>query len=98
MEMPVLRRRSHPSFGVSQIADIFCQYKRKYERSREDHQVEKCQTNPRGAEFFLQQTSAANCGGTNNSTYTVVADRVTIAFLGSPFPYPQISSVRFSCS
>jgi len=30
--------------------------------SREDHQVEKCQTNPRDAEFFLQQTSAANCG------------------------------------
>src|SRR5205823_10433312 len=66
--------------------------------SREDHQVEKCQTNPRDAEFFLQQTSAASCRGTNNSTYNVVADRVTIAFLGSPFPYPQISSVRFSCS
>ncbi len=31
-------------------------------QEREDHQVEKCQTNPRDAEFFLQQTSAANCG------------------------------------
>src|SRR2546421_10527059 len=98
MEMPVLRRRSHPSFGVSQIPDIFCQYRRKYERSREDHQVEKCQTNPRGAEFFLQQTSAAKSRNTNKAIYTVVAERVTIAFLGSPFPYPQISSVRFSCA
>ncbi len=67
-------------------------------QEREDHQVEKCQTNPRDAEFFLQQTSAAKSRNTNNSTYTVVAEPVTIAFLGSPFPYPQISSVRFSCS
>jgi len=36
--------------------------------------------------------------GTNNSIYTVVADRVTIAFLGSPFPYIQISPVRSSRS
>ena len=35
--------------------------------------------------------------GTNNSIYTF-ADRVTIAFLGSPFPYIQISPVRSSRS
>src|SRR5207245_9459499 len=83
---------------------ILCQYERKYERSREDHQIEKCQLT-----LELRQCWRRKSGGTRlrislpPSSACEIADtyccrdRVKIAFLGSPFSYPQISSVRFSC-
>ena len=74
-------------------------------QEREDHQVEKCQLT-----LELRQCWRRKSGGTRlrislpPSSACEIADiyccrdRVKIAFLGSPFPYPQISSVRFSCS
>src|SRR5689334_846188 len=43
MEMPIVCGRSNPSCGTRKVPDILCQCEGKYQRSREDDQVEKCQ-------------------------------------------------------